>query len=187
MSERKTTKSPRKPETWGETYNRCIAKGWDHGAAAYQADLNQQAQDRRAERAARAEGGAAQPLHPEEKTDLGELDLDGLRHVAREALPTWAKASWEVREVGGIFEVRTEQDGDVDGDTGRHTVVGGELVALLPDALGDADLAEFIATFDPPTVLALVSQARLLEEARATIRKQADEIRSLKETAYGED
>lgn len=41
----------RRAETWGETYRRLVTAGWDHGAAAWQADQNELAQKRRARRA----------------------------------------------------------------------------------------------------------------------------------------
>lgn len=117
---------------------------------------------------------AARASHPAPAVggEVGELDIAALEKVARE-VPTWASAPWETGEdvATGAFEVLTQQDGDVDGDTGRHIVVGGDLVALMADALGDFDLATFIATFDPPTVLRLLAELQRLaaevEELRA--------------------
>lgn len=53
--------------------------------------------------------------------------------------------SWEVYEDGGALEIRTALDGDVDSDTGRHIVVGGDLIAAVFDGPHDADHARLIA------------------------------------------
>lgn len=76
------------------------------------------------------------------------LDLDGLEKVAREATPgEWGAVS---RYVG--------------------VASGGGFIAECRNFPGDSKVAmaeanaRHIATFDPPTVLALLSQARLLKE-----------------------
>lgn len=87
-----------------------------------------------------------------------DVDLDALEKVAREI----SDDDWFVDDDGvGGFNVRTGMDGDVDGDTGQHLVIGGGLIASIPDVGGDYDVANFIATFDPPTVLKLIAAARL--------------------------
>lgn len=52
---------------------------------------------------------------------------------------------WEVCDTGAALEIRTALDGDVDGDTGRHFVTGGELIATLFDGRHAEDDAALIA------------------------------------------
>jgi hypothetical protein len=82
---------------------------------------------------------------------------------ALRALPTWARDTWEAAEDDDVFTVRTALDGDVDGDTGQHIVIGGELVASVPDvSLSDA-IAEYLALLSPENVRALIGEVERLQ------------------------
>lgn len=86
-----------------------------------------------------------------------ELDLARLRKVAEAATP----GPWEVYDRGIGYEV--------------HDANGCELNGGMRETFTEAD-ANHIATFDPPTVLALLSRLEAAEQELARIRPLFDNL-----------
>jgi hypothetical protein len=109
------------------------------------------------------------------RSPLMTEDLLSRIKEALDALPAWARDVWDVDEDEvDAFSVCTPLDGDVDGDTGRHLTVGGELVA---DTAGEETVAAYIALLSPQNVRALIGEVERLTAERDEALRQLIEVR----------
>jgi hypothetical protein len=85
--------------------------------------------------------------------------------------PKFTRGPWWVDDAPVALLIRTELDGDVDGDTGRHVVVGGQIVAQIEDCERDEANARLIAA--APELYEAAEEARLLIGARNDVLHEA--------------
>lgn len=99
------------------------------------------------------------------------MELNELRKTTEAAIVDEPWAIWRDLDHQGFYTV---------GDAGTYAEVldGGIAEEAYPVAhVYTEDLAEFIATFDPPTVLALLSRLEQAEQAVARVREAANEAK----------
>ncbi len=106
---------------------------------------------------------------------LSDSDLVRLLGLA-EGVERAMSGPWDAVEGVDGWEVCTALDGDVDGDTGRHLVVGGEPVAIMPDVEGDCDLAAFIAAASPSAIRSMVEELQAARKALEPFAEAADHL-----------